>query len=121
MKRELTCIICPLGCSLSATIEDGKVVFVEGNTCKRGKSYAEVECIAPVRTLTTTVMSNQNIPVACKTETPIPKEKLFSAMKIINTVKIDLPIRIGDVIIEDVFGSRLIATENIDIAKGEDF
>ena len=114
MKKELTCIICPLGCQLVVDIEEGRVISVKGNTCPKGKAYAEVECVAPVRTLTTTVMSISGRPVACKTESPIPKDKLFEVMKLINSVKIDLPINIGDVIIEDVFGSRIIATENID-------
>ncbi len=114
MTKNLTCIICPLGCSLTAEIEDGKVVVVNGNGCKRGKAYAESECIAPMRTLTTTVMTKSGRLLSCKTKDPIPKESLFSAMKIINSLKIDLPIKIGDVIIEELFGSKLIATENLD-------
>ena len=34
--RELTCIGCPLGCSLKVTLENGEVTDVTGNTCKRG-------------------------------------------------------------------------------------
>ena len=113
MRRELTCIICPIGCSLSVEIENGKVISVEGNTCPKGKKYAEEECVAPKRTLTTTVLSKTGRPVACKTLTPIPKESILEAMKIINSYKIDLPISVGDVIIEDVFGSKIVATENI--------
>ena len=30
--RELICINCPLGCALTVTMEQGKVVKVEGNT-----------------------------------------------------------------------------------------
>ena len=114
MTRELTCIICPIGCALTAQIENGKVVSVSGNTCPKGKAYAEEECIYPKRTLTSTVLSNSGRPISCKTLTPIPKDKIIEAMKIINSVRIDLPISIGDVIIEDVFGSKLVATENID-------
>ena len=113
MKRELTCIICPIGCTLSVEIDGGNVICVEGYTCPKGMAYAKEECISPKRTLTTTVMSNAGRPVACKTLTPIPKDKLREAMKIINSFKIDLPISIGDVIIEDVFGSKIVATENL--------
>lgn len=112
MKKELTCIICPIGCSLCAEVEDGRVIAVEGNTCPRGKRYAEEELTAPKRTLTTTVKATNGELIACKTDAPIPKEKLFSAMKIINSAKIDLPISIGDVIIDNIFGARLVATEN---------
>ena len=51
--------------------------------------------------------------LAVKTDAPIPKEKVFEAMKIINKVNPVLPISIGDVIIEDVFGSRVVAACNM--------
>ncbi len=114
MTKKLTCIVCPLGCSLNAEIEDRKVLSVSGNSCKRGEEYAKTECIAPMRTLTTTVMTTSGKLLSCKTQKPIPKEKLLSAMNIINSLKIDLPKSIGDVIIEDVFGSAIVATENLD-------
>ena len=114
MKRELTCIICPIGCMLTVDIESGRVTKVFGNTCSKGKAYAEEECISPKRTLTTTVLTKSGRPVACKTLTPIPKESVISAMKIINSYKIDLPISIGDVIIEDVYGANIIATQNME-------
>ena len=40
-KRELICIGCPLGCMLTVEMNDGAVVNVTGNTCPRGKVYAE--------------------------------------------------------------------------------
>ena len=113
MKRELTCIVCPIGCSLLVDIEEGKVINVAGNTCPRGKTYAENECIAPVRTITTSVVCKTGEMLSVKTDRPIPKEKMAEAMKIINEASPDLPISVGDVIIEDVFGSKVIATRNI--------
>lgn len=112
MKKELTCIICPIGCSLSAELEYGRVTSVSGNSCPRGRKYAEEELICPKRTLTTTVKAKNGETVSCKTATPIPKEKIFEAMQIVNSVKIDLPISVGDVIIDDIFGAKLVATEN---------
>lgn len=112
MIRELTCIVCPIGCSLEAEIQDGKVISVKGNTCPRGKVYAENECINPMRTITTTVKCVDGTVVPVKTQQPISKGKVFDAMKIINKVNPTLPISVGDVIIEDVFGSSVIATAN---------
>ena len=37
-QRQLTCIGCPMGCQLTATLEGGVVTAVTGNTCKRGDS-----------------------------------------------------------------------------------
>jgi CxxC motif-containing protein len=56
MTKELTCVVCPAGCRMTAELdESGKVISVTGNTCPRGKTYAESEITNPVRTLTTTV------------------------------------------------------------------
>ena len=38
--RHLTCISCPMGCPITVEMEDGQVVSVTGNTCKRGDIYA---------------------------------------------------------------------------------
>ena len=38
--RELTCIGCPLGCSLTVKM-DGETIEVKGNTCRRGEDYAK--------------------------------------------------------------------------------
>ena len=112
MTRELTCIVCPLGCSLAVEMSDGKVQSVSGNTCPRGKVYAEKECTNPVRTITSTVRCEDGSVLPVKTEAPIPKDKIFDAMKIINNASVHLPISIGDVIIEDVYGSKVVATKN---------
>ncbi len=113
MKRELTCIVCPVGCSLVAEIKDNGEVEVIGNGCLRGRVYAENECTAPMRTITTTVRCNNGEILPVKTDSPIPKEKIFEAMKIINKACPVLPIDVEDVIIEDVFGSKVVAIRSI--------
>ena len=112
MKRKLTCIVCPMGCQLSVDFEDGKILTVSGNTCPRGEKYASDECLCPKRTVTSTVRCSDGSVLPVKTETVIPKDKIFECMEIINNTKADLPISVGDVIIEDVFGSRVVATQN---------
>ena len=113
MERELTCIVCPVGCNLVAQIEEGEVVSVTGNTCPRGKIYAETECVAPMRTITTTVRCQSGEILPVKTDRAIPKEKIFDAMKIINNASPVLPISVGDVIIKDVYGSNIVAVRNM--------
>ncbi|MBQ8107951.1 MAG: DUF1667 domain-containing protein, partial [Ruminococcus sp.] len=63
MTKELTCICCPMGCSLTAELKNGEVTSVSGNTCKRGEIYAKSELIAPVRVVTTTMMADNGKPV----------------------------------------------------------
>ena len=51
-----TCIVCPIGCELSITIdENNEFVSVSGNQCRRGEDYAVNEINNPQRVITTTV------------------------------------------------------------------
>lgn len=109
-KRELTCIICPRGCQLS--VDMGGEIAVSGNLCPRGKVYAINECTNPQRTITSTVRTSDGGVVAVKTDGTIPKEKMMECMEIINSVTVALPVRVGDVVIDDVFGVRVIITQN---------
>ena len=112
MERKLTCIICPLGCALTVQTEAEKVISVTGNTCPRGKKYAESECTNPQRTVTSTVKCADGSLVSVKTDKTIPKEKMTECMTLINKAVAKLPVAIGDVSIEDAFGSRIVATQN---------
>lgn len=115
MERKLTCIICPLGCELSVKLEEGKVISVSGNTCKRGEVYANNECINPQRTVTSTALCSNGSLVPVKTDGAIPKEKVGECMEIINNIVVELPIKIGDVLAKDVFGVNIVATANKEV------
>ena len=112
--RELTCVACPMGCQLTASIDNGVVVSVTGNTCPRGKKYGETECTHPVRPLTTTVKveGGKHPVVPVKSADAIPKEKMFDCMKVLNTVCVKAPVKIGDVIVENICdtGVSIVAT-----------
>ena len=112
-KIEMICINCPLGCAL--TVErDGDNFKVSGNTCPRGEKYAVNELTHPVRTLTTTVAvaNREGAYLPVKTAKPISKGKLFEAMERVNAIVVSLPVSVGDVVIEDFYGTKLIATAN---------
>lgn len=117
MIRELTCVNCPLGCSLKVTLENGEVVAVEGNTCKRGDTYGRTECVHPVRSLTTTakVIGGEHYVVPVKSSAAMPKELMFDAMKVINSASIKAPVKIGDVIVKNILdtGVDILATNNV--------
>ena len=115
MKKQLICIICPRGCTLTA--ESGNGIKVSGNACPKGEKYAIDELTNPLRTVTSTVRV-KNMPltmVSVKTKDPIPKDKMAEAMKIIRATEVNAPIKIGDVIIMDVFGTDIIATKEINL------
>lgn len=113
-KRNLTCIVCPRGCQMTVTLEDGKVINVEGNFCKRGVTYANDECTNPKRTVTSTVRCLDGSIVSVKTESTIPKEKMFEVMEEINAVRPEGSLKIGDVVIKNVCGTgvNVVATSN---------
>lgn len=113
--RELTCIVCPRGCSLSVEFgEDGSVASVVGNLCPRGKTYATDECTNPMRVVTSTVRCEGGEVVSCKTSKSVPKSLVFEVMGIINKTKAPDSVKIGDVIIPNILGTGadVIATSN---------
>ena len=87
MTREMTCIVCPKGCTMKIELEGKEVLSIEGHTCKRGEVYARNECVAPMRTLTTTAAVEGGGVVAVKSDNVIPKELLFKAMEVVNSVR----------------------------------
>lgn len=114
MKRDLTCIICPRGCALTAEISENGVT-VTGHTCPKGEEYAINECLHPMRTVTATVrVSNRhNTMVSVKTEQPVPKERMMDVMALLRQTQIQAPVAIGDVVISDVFGTKIVITKDI--------
>lgn len=117
MEKTLTCIGCPMGCTITVTMEDGKVQNIEGNTCQVGYEYAAKEVIAPVRKVTTTVrVQNGNLPVLpVKTSDDIPKEKIFDVIDALQKVQIEAPFHVGEVVVDDICntGVSVVATANV--------
>lgn len=115
--RNLTCIGCPLGCSIQVEMENGEIMNVSGNTCKRGDDYARKEVVHPTRIVTSTVCVEKGVipMVSVKTETDIPKDKVMDIMKSIKAVKMKAPVHIGDVVLENAAGTgvRVIATKEV--------
>ena len=116
MKKNLTCVACPLGCSITVELDDaGNILSVTGNTCKRGDAYARTEMTNPTRSLTSTVKVNGGahpvVPV--KSAAPVPKSMLFDCMKEINQVTLQAPVKIGQVVIKNILGTGVdIVTTN---------
>ncbi len=111
--KKLTCIECPIGCEIEVGVEDGKAVSVKGNACPRGKMYAENEVVCPVRVVTSTVKATDGTMVPVKTDKPVRKSEIFAVMEKINNSTCSLPVKIGDILLENVSDdANLIATGN---------
>lgn len=123
---KFNCTTCPSECLLTVEVErnaNGTVVEVRsvtGNNCPRGDKFAHRELTCPMRVLTTTVAVSGGdealLPV--RTAEAIPLALHAQAMALIRGLVIEAPIRIGDVVLEDLLGTsiNLIASMDIDPA-----
>lgn len=116
-KRELICIGCPLGCMITVEMDGAEVKSVTGNTCPRGKSYAEKEVTNPMRIVTSSVRvdGGEKVSVSVKTKSDIPKGKIFDVARALKDVVAEAPVKIGDVLVADVAGTgvEIVATSNV--------
>lgn len=117
MQKNIICVACPMGCGVTVEISDnGDILSVTGNTCKRGDAYARTECTNPVRSLATTVKVNGGIynVVPCKSAGALPKDKIMECMKIINSAEANAPIVLGDILVKNILdtGIDIIATNH---------
>lgn len=119
MNRELICIGCPMGCPLTVTVEEGKVTTVTGNTCRKGKEYAEAECLNPTRTVTTTVSIKNAMYslLSVRTSKPIPKDKISDCIQYLRRIEVKAPVAAGEVIVKDLLqtGADIIATKSLEV------
>lgn len=123
---QFNCTTCPSECLLTVEVErdaDGAVVEVRsvtGNSCPRGDTFAHQELTCPMRVLTTTVAVSGGdealLPV--RTAEAIPLALHTQAMNLIRGLVVDAPIRMGDVVLEDLLktGIDLIASMDIEPA-----
>jgi len=106
-KKNITCIVCPMGCNLEISYKDGEVIDIFGYICKRGLDYGWAESINPVRVLTTTIrVENGRLPVLpVKSEKPLPKALLFECMKVINSITLKAPVACGDIVVKNILNT----------------
>ena len=122
-KIPLTCIICPMGCSMEVEVETDagghkKVTAVKDNGCKRGQQYASKELQNPTRTLTTTIkVEGGALPlVPVKTEGEVPKARLLQCMEVVRRASCKAPVKRGDILLYDLLGTgiNVIACADVD-------
>ena len=109
MLKKITCIECPKGCMLSVDMENCRVVKVSGNECPKGEKYAVSEIENPVRILTSAVLCRglSLKMISVRTDKPIPKSRIFEAMKEIKRIRVNKPLSAGDIIVKRFMGSEV--------------
>lgn len=114
MKKEMICIVCPVGCHLEV---DEKTLEVTGNKCPRGDAYGKKEMTNPTRMLTSTVRTNALLQrrVSIKTSDEIPKDKLFDIMAELDQIEAKVPVNSGDILLKNVLntGVDIVATTTL--------
>jgi len=116
-KKEITCIVCPIGCKILVKTDKNKFEAVDGFKCKRGVEYARSEALDPRRMLTTSVLvTNGEWPlVSVKSSKPVSKDKLFSVLKEIKKTDVKAPVKSGQILIKNVAntGINIVATKQV--------
>ena len=119
----MTCIICPMGCTMEVTTQgEGsscQVLKICDNGCKRGPEYVKKELLNPTRTLTTTIsVENGNLNVVpVKTAGEVPKKMLLQCMEVIRRTKVKAPVKTGDILIYDILGTGINVISCAKVAK----
>lgn len=98
-----------MGCRLDVTVEEGQVVSVEGQGCKRGLNYAQDEITDPRRMITTTVRVRNGLHplLPVYTERPFPKHQIFLLLKELRHVTVAAPVHAGQVILANALGTGI--------------
>jgi len=116
--KNFTCISCPIGCPLVLTHDGQEIIEIEGATCSRGAKYARQEFTDPRRALSTTVAiegaSWSRLPV--KVTKAVPKDRVLDAARAIHKLRIQAPVKCGDVLLEDLLGEKgvqVVATRTL--------
>ncbi len=106
---KVTCIVCPLGCSIDIKTENNEIIQISGNDCKRGIDFAKAEFYNPQRMVTTMVSLNYGefpfLPVISESE--IPKKNLKDCIQLLQSLIVKAPIKMGDIIIENILGTGI--------------
>lgn len=120
--RQLICICCPVGCLITVDKKKDKSLDITGNNCQKGEAYARSEMTAPTRTVTSIICveggSGKVVPV--KTAAEIPKEKIEICMREIQAAYVAAPVKVGDVLIENVADTGISVIATGSMAAGEE-
>ena len=106
--ERYTCIGCPIGCPLQLVHERDEIKEISGHGCNRGAKYARQEFTDPRRDLSTTVAISgalwERLPV--KVTGAILKDRVMETARKIHSLRVDAPVKLGQVLIADFMGEK---------------
>ena len=115
MKKNLTCISCPIGCAMTAEFLPDGSISVAGNQCSRGAQYARDELVDPRRVVTATCSTTSRIHprLPVRSRDPCPKDSIPGVLNAIYRLSVSPPVRLGDVL-GSFNGIQIVSTRSID-------
>src|SRR4030042_2234121 len=116
-EQTIICVGCPLGCNVPLKIDkNGEIEALTGKQCREGKEYVIAEFRSPVRVFTATVLTETGgrlLPV--RTNKPIHKGQLQDLMRVVAKLRIEPPVKPGQLLIPNILGTGadLVASSSI--------
>ncbi len=119
--KELTCIVCPIGCQMTVERGSDGSISVTGNRCKRGAAYAEEEFTDPRRVVTATAAIPDGDPVRVPVRSvgPVPVDRIAAFLAAVYELRLSAPVAVGERVLTDVVdtGIDLVATMSVPTAQ----
>ncbi|MDL2224604.1 DUF1667 domain-containing protein [Eubacteriales bacterium OttesenSCG-928-M02] len=99
--RRMTCIVCPIGCTIAVKRNRRGEMVITGNKCPRGLAYAKEEMTDPRRNITSLVrVAGQREPYGVKTAAPIKKGEIAALMEALGQLEVSPDAKAGDVVLK---------------------
>jgi CxxC motif-containing protein len=116
-KRHFVCVVCPIGCEIDVVHDGSRIISLEGNKCEKSEEFVSQELVEPMRILTTTVRVEgaRRLVMPVRTDKAVPKRLFPRIMKQLIRVKLQAPVNMLDVVMNDIAGTgaNIIATRAI--------
>lgn len=123
VEKEITCVVCPIGCKIIVTNEEMNRGVIKGNKCKKGIEYTRNEVLNPRRMLTSSirVYGGEWPLVSVKSSKPVPKDKIFTILTALHKMVIQAPVYSQQCLMKNVLniGIDIIATKTVRSLKNE--
>jgi CxxC motif-containing protein len=106
--KEIICITCPRGCTLTVTHEGQTVIQVRPG-CKRGHEYVQRELRDPRRMVASTVRVAGSLHplLPVYTAAPFPKPRIPELMVELRKLELAAPIQMAQVVLADALGTGI--------------
>jgi CxxC motif-containing protein len=106
--KEIICITCPKGCTLTVNY-DGQTVIKVRPGCKRGHEYIERELKDPRRMVASSVrvVGSLHPLLPVYTAAPFPKPRIPELMVELRKLELDAPIQMAQVVLANALGTGI--------------